>query len=238
MKRVVFKISGEVFKENNLNISESKLYKVGQDIKKLYDNNLEIIVICGAGNLWRGRFSKAMKEVNADNIGMLGTTMNSLALYDELTRINLPVKIYNSFLIEGMIDSYNISKCQEDLHNRKIIIIGGGSRLPLCSTDFACIQRAVELDADTILLGKSVDGVYNKDVKKYDDAKKYDEISSLDILKEHISNGAKSLGILDLTAESLLVKYNKDVFVFDMNDNKAIDEIIKGENPGTIIKYN
>lgn len=235
MKRIVFKISGEVFKEDDHNINYDKILEVANNIKKLYDRKIQMILVCGAGNLFRGRSSEKMNKTNADNIGMLGTSMNTIALYDALNYIGVPTEMYNSFNIDGIINTYNINICLKDLENGKVIIVGGGSRLPLCSTDFACVQRAIELNANAIFLGKSVDGIYDKDPKKYPDAKKIDKISSVDVLKNHINNGVDGLGIMDITAESLLAKYNMGVYVFDITSEDSIDKILSGENIGSII---
>lgn len=233
MKRIVFKISGEALKEENDIISILKLTEIANNIKKIYDNNIEIIIVVGAGNIWRGRNNSSMNPVNADNVGMIATSINSIILYDKLKEMNLPVTIYNSFLIDGIIETYNVNKCKEDLQNKKIVIIGGGSRLPLCTTDFACIQRAIELEADTCLFGKSIDGVYDKDPNKYD-AVRYDEITRMDVLKNHL-NSSDELGVMDITAEALLTKYNINVLVFKVDEDNIIDKIINNEKVGTKI---
>lgn len=235
MKRVIFKVSGESLKEDNTCISDIKVTEVCNKIKKLIDSNLEVIVVSGAGNIWRGRNSLEMDAVNADSIGMLATTMNSIAIYDKLIGMNVKTKIYNSHLIDGVLDSYNAIKIKEDLKSGYAIVLAGGSGLPLCSTDFACVQRGIELDADTILLGKSVDGVYDKDPNKYEDAVKLDRITHEELLKNHIINGTESLGIMDITAESLLAKYKLEVLVFDVTDETSIDKIINKEEIGTKI---
>lgn len=238
MKRVIFKVSGESLKEGDACISDNNVTEVCNKIKKFVDAKLEVIVVSGAGNIWRGRNSSEMDAVNADSIGMLATTMNSIAIFDKLIKMNIKTKIYNSHLIDGILDSYNAIKIKQDLKDGYVIVLAGGSGLPLCSTDFACVQRGIELDADTILLGKSVDGVYDKDPRNHEDAIKYDVMTHEELLKNHIYNGTESLGVMDITAESLISKYKLDVLVFDVNDESSIDKIVNGENIGTKIVSN
>lgn len=235
MKRIIFKVSGESLKSETELIADEKVNEVCEKIERLSKAGFEVIVVPGAGNIWRGRNNDTMNIVNADNIGMLATTMNSIAIYDKLNQMQAKSKIYNSHLIDGVLDSYNVSKIVKDLEGGNVVILAGGSGLPLCSTDFACVQRGIELGADTILLGKSVDGVYDKDPRKYSDAVKLDRMTTEQVLKNHINNGADKLGVMDITAESLLAKYKMSVLVFDVSDPTSIEKIINGEEIGTII---
>lgn len=236
MKRVVFKVSGEALKNNDDPISQITLDTITKSIKKLVDHHLEVIVICGGGNFFRGRSGEFLNKEVADNIGMLSTIMNSLALNDFLKMNQIDTSLVSSFKIEGMIEKYNISNELENLKKHKVIIIAGGVGMPNCSTDFACVERAVELNADTIIMGKNIDYIYDKDPNIYHDAKKYQTITHEELLTNQIKYGIEKLGIMDITALSLLSRFKIRTILYKASDPQGIEKILNHNNPGTIIE--
>lgn len=236
MEKIVMKISGEALKDSNSSISEEKLDIVYQSIKMLLDNNKSLILITGGGNIWRGRSHKNMDDNTKDSIGMLATVMNSLALRDYLTKNNIKSYLCGSFLIEGIVPKYNKEECLEHLNNNEVIIISGGVGLPFTTTDFACVQRALELKADYLLMGKNIDGIYDKDPKKYKDAVKYDELTFESFLDIQIKNGLSNQGVIDVNALSLLCAHKLKTILYKIDDKDAIKKIINKEKVGTIIK--
>lgn len=235
MERVVFKVSGEALKGTNTNISEEKLEIIYQSIKLLKDSDKQLILIPGGGNLWRGRNGKSMTMSMADNIGMMSTMMNGMALYDYLHTKKEKAYLCSAFGVDGMIDKYNIMTCLQKLEEGNIVIVSGGVGIPYTTTDFACVQRALELNADYILMGKNIDGVYNKDPRKYEDAYKYDQITHDELLDMQRRNGLSNLGVMDNNALTLLCAHQINAYLYQVDDKEALSKILAKKKTGTYI---
>lgn len=235
MERVVFKVSGEALKVENASIHHDKLEIIYQSVQLLKKFDKQIILIPGGGNLWRGRNNQTMRQSIADSIGMMATMMNGLALYDYLCSKKEAVYLCSAFGIDGMIDKYNIMNCLHQLENGKIVIVSGGVGLPYTTTDFACVQRAIELDADYILMGKNIDGVYDKDPRKYKDAYKYDTITHDELLDIQRKNGLGNLGVMDNNALSLLCEHRINAYLYQVDDKEALPKILSKKKSGTLI---
>lgn len=231
-KRVIIKMSGEALKgDSDLGIEPKMVNQYAEQIKDAHNMGVEIGIVVGGGNFWRGKEAEAlgMSRVQADYMGMIGTMMNGLALQDALEKLNVPVRVASSIEIKQVAEPYIRRKALKALNAKTVMIFVGGTGSPYFSTDSAASLRALELEAEVILMGKNgVDGVYDKDPNKYDDAKKYTEISHQTVLE-------KSLEIMDSTAASLCKDNHVDIIVFDMLEKDNIKKAILGEKVGTKI---
>ncbi len=233
MKRIILKISGEAFSNDTNSIDEKSLNNIAKDIKLLRKKQIEVVIITGGGNIWRGRSCPYMDDVLKDEIGMLATMMNSLALADSLTKLNIKVKVRSTLEVEGMIKKYNPIE-DRNLLNDNILIIAGGVGLPFHSTDTALVQRAIELKCDTVLMGKNIDGVYDKD-PKLGNAKRYDKITHQELFDNHIKVGPTSQGIMDMSAETMLLEHPIDVIVYKATEKNAISRLLTNNLIHTLI---
>lgn len=236
MKKYILKISGEALRDNNV-LSENKAKKVCNDIKKFVDTSSCLAVITGAGNIWRGRNSKIIDDVDADYIGMQATNLNASLLYYMLKNMGIRSYLCSALPIDNVINSYEIDRVNELYNAGYVIIIGGGLGQPGITTDTAIAKRSIELDADVILMGKSIDAVYDKD-PKISGAYRYEKISMTELIENQKKVGLNSPGIIDMEAALLLKDTNKEIYIYKGDSITAIDEILSGKNPGTIIKNN
>lgn len=232
---ILIKLSGESLAGNNPSgrgLDDYYIQNICERLKRAHDLGLRIGIVVGGGNFMRGgRTSQVIDKEIADYMGMLGTIMNGLALYDALIRIGCPAYLQSGLDVNvPMIDSLNRHKANLALNDGKIVIFGGGTGHPGCSTDTASADRAIDIKADAIIKLTNVDGVFDKDPNKYDDALMYKEISFDDVLE-------KKLGIMDLEAIDKCRKHNIDVIVTNIDDENALDNVIKGVNMGTRV-YN
>ena len=223
--RVVLKISGESLSGVN-SIDSLMLDKVLNQVKELSKDN-EVILVVGGGNFWRGRNDLNINKVVSDNIGMLATVMNAIAINSYLNNNGIKSKCYGSFDISGIVERENVSKVSEDLSNNYVIVFGGGLGIPNLSTDMATVSKAIEYDASFILMAKNIDGVYDKDPKKYD-AKKYDVLTHQQLFDLSIKQGASSLMILDIEALSALIKYRIPMYIYNSSDIDNINDVLSG----------
>lgn len=229
--RIIMKISGEALKQNN-NIEEEKLNKVCEEIKQITENN-ELIIILGGGNFWRGRNKLGINSVISDQIGMLGTIMNAIALNSYLNEKNIKSSCYSAFEIPGIIKKSNINDVTNDLKNKKVIILGGGLGVPNLSTDMTTISKAIEYEADLILMAKNVDGIYDKD-PKIENAKKIEEISHSDLLEMSLKQKTP-LKVLDIEALASLNNHKIPMHVYSSKDITSIKEVIEGKKGTRVI---
>lgn len=230
MKRIVIKLSGETLKnkEKDYNIDEEKVKEIAHKLKRIHDQNVELIIVVGAGNLWRGRNSAEKNNVTSDEMGMLCTIVNSLALKNGLSNLGVKTKVFSSFQVEGIVPKADFDLVEEHLSKKEVVIMAGGVGIPYCTTDVAAIYHASRLKADTIIFSKSPAGVYDKDPKEYKDAKKIDLITSLELLKNHLTNGLDKKAVIDFIAESFAINtYKGTMLVIDLNDEKTLNFIIK-----------
>lgn len=232
-KRVIIKMSGEALKgSSEYGIDPKMVDQYAKQIKEAHDLGVEIGIVVGGGNLWRGKEAEAlgMGRSQADYMGMIATIMNGLALQDALEKYNVPVRVASSIEIKQVCEPYIRRKALAQLENKTVMIFVGGTGSPYFSTDSAAALRALELDAEVILMGKNgVDGVYDKDPKIYKDAVKFDNLSHQYILE-------KGLGIMDSTAASLCKDNEVDIIVFNMLVEGNIKRAILKEEIGTLVR--
>lgn len=230
-RRILLKLSGEYFSKDNNNIDFNKMLNVANTIKECIniDNNIEIAIVIGGGNFWRGRSNTMMDSCTSDYIGMLATTMNALALNDAFIQVGLESRIQTGIQMTEIAETYIRGRALKHLSKGRIVIFGCGTGLPFFSTDTAASLRAAEINADIILKATNVDYVYTKDPRKYDDYEILKETSHLNIIKE-------KLGVMDLTAISLCMENNIPIRVFNINKLDNLKKALLGENIGTIIK--
>lgn len=227
-KRILLKLSGEVLAgEQGHGFDFDVIESICAAIKKVNDMGVQVGVVIGGGNFWRGRSSGSMDRVRADSIGMLGTVMNSIALADTLIQQGVPAKVYSAVAMEPIAELYVNDKVLADLNDGKVTIFGGGTGNPFFSTDSAGALRAAQIGADVIFKATNVDGVYDKDPNKYADAVKYDTLTQSELLE-------KGLSVMDASAASLCRDNHIDILVFNLTDPENIVRAVRGENIGTV----
>lgn len=228
-KRVLLKLSGEVLAgEKQSGIDFETVVGICASIKECYDMGVEIGIVVGGGNFWRGRSSGDMDRTRADHIGMLATVMNSLALADAFEQLGVPARVQTAIAMQQIAEPYIRNKATRHFEKGRVVIFGCGTGNPFFTTDTAAALRAAEIDADIIFKATNVDGIYDKDPNQFDDAEKYDKITHMEILKN-------SLKVMDSTAASLCRDNKIPVLVFNLNDPQNIVRAIVGENIGTVV---
>lgn len=231
-KRVVLKLSGEALAgEAGHGINPSEIRKVAEEIKEVHDLGVEIAIVVGGGNMWRGEAGAAMgmERAQADYIGMLGTVMNALALQDNLESVGVPTRVQTAIEMRQVAEPYIRRKAVRHLEKGRIVIFAAGTGSPYFSTDTTAALRASEINADVILMAKNgVDGVYSADPRQDENAVKYDNLTHLDIIN-------KGLNVMDTTASSLSMDNDIPLVVFNMNKHGNIKKVVVGENIGTTV---
>ena len=228
--RVVIKISGEALAgENGFGLNNAVIAGVVEQIAKVRNMGIQIGIIIGGGNFWRGRQGADMDRTTADHMGMLATVMNSLALADALEHLKVPVRVQTAIAMQQIAEPYIRNKAVRHLEKGSVVIFGCGTGNPFFTTDTAAALRALEIDADIMFKATNVDGVYDKDPHKFEDAKKYDTLSFDEILSH-------DLKVMDGTAASLCRDNSIPILVFNLDDPQNIVKAIKGENVGTVVK--
>jgi uridylate kinase len=230
-KRVLLKLSGESLMGNQgFGISSDVLDFFSDEVKKVYDVGVELGIVIGGGNIYRGlsAASQGIHRVTGDQMGMLATIINSLALQNAIEKKGIATRLMSSLKMEEIAEPYIRRRAIRHLEKGRVIIFGGGTGHPYFSTDTAASLRAVEIGADVIVKGTRVDGVYDSDPEKNPDALKFENISYIDILK-------KNLRIMDLTAVSLCQENNLPMMVFNMDIPGNLLKLVKGEQIGTFI---
>lgn len=229
-KRVLLKLSGEALAgEKGFGIDTETMGKVCDSIKKVVESGVEVAIVVGGGNFWRGRKAEEMERTTADYMGMLATIMNGQALQDALEIRGLDTRLQSAIEMRQIAEPYIRRKAVRHLEKGRVVIFSGGTGNPFFSTDTCAALRATEINAEIILFGKTVDGVYDSDPKLNKDAKKFDEISYSEIL-------SKNLKVIDSTAASLCRDNNVPTMIFAVSDSENILKAVYGENIGTIIK--
>lgn len=232
-KRVILKVSGESLAgSEGRGINPEVIAHLAMEVKKIHDMGVQIGIVCGGGNMWRGETGAnlGMERAQADYMGMLATIMNGLALQDALENLGVPTRVQTSIEMRQIAEPYIRRKAIRHLEKGRVVIFGGGTGNPYFSTDTTAALRAAEINADVILMAKNgVDGVYSADPKIYPEAVKFDELTQLDII-------AKDLKVMDRTASSLSMDNNIPLIVFNVNEAGNIKKVIEGENIGTVIK--
>jgi uridylate kinase len=228
-KRVILKLSGEVLAgKKGFGVDDDVVAEVAGTIKKLADAGVEVGVVIGAGNFWRGRSNKRMERTTADYMGMMGTVMNSLAMADALKFLGVKNHILSSISMTQLAECYNREKAVGYLNDGAVVIFSAGTGSPFFSTDTTAALRAAEIDAELILLAKRVDGVYDSDPAINPNAVKYETLSYSEIL-------SKKLAVMDFTAITLCMDNSIPIAVFDLNVPENIMKACSGINVGTMV---
>ena len=227
MKRVLLKLSGEALAgEQKRGFDEATVTEVAKQIKTIVDEGLQVGIVIGGGNFWRGRTSGAMDRSKADQIGMLATIMNCIYVSDICRYVGLKTEVFTPFVCGAFTTLYSKDAVEESFAEGKVVFFAGGTGHPYFSTDTATVLRAVEIGADAILLAKAVDGIYDSDPKVNPEAKKYDEISIQEIID-------KKLMAVDLTASIMCLENKMPMLVFGLNEENSIVETMSGHFTGT-----
>ena len=231
-KRILLKISGEALAgDKHFGLDFDVIGNVCDVVKQCVDMGVQVGIVIGGGNFWRGvrNGTGKMERTRADHMGMLATVMNCLAVADVLEQKGVPVRVQTAIEMRAIAEPYIRLRAVHQLEKGSVVIFGCGTGNPYFSTDTAAVLRAAEINADVIMLAKNVDGVYDSDPVQNPDAKKYDQISYDDILAQHLS-------VMDSTATSLSMDYKIPVLLFALEDPQNIIRAICGENVGTIVK--
>lgn len=229
MKRVLLKLSGEALAgEKKTGFDEATVTEVARQVKKAADSGIEIGVVIGGGNFWRGRDSSAIDRTRADQIGMLATVMNCIYVSEMFRGAGMDTEILTPFACGTMTKLFSKDLANEYFSQGKVVFFAGGTGHPYFSTDTGIVLRAVEMEADVILLAKSVDGVYDSDPALNPDAKKYETVSIEEVID-------KKLGVVDLTASIMCMEHRMSMAVFDMNEPDSIANAMQGKINGTIV---
>ncbi len=233
MKRILVKLSGEALAgEKGYGIDPTTVLEVANELKTIVQADIEMCVVCGGGNIWRGEAASklGMDRSQADYMGMMATVMNSLALQDALESLGVPTRVQTALRVDQVAEPYIRRKAIRHMEKKRIVILAGGTGMPYFSTDSNAMLRASELDVDGVIMAKNgVDGVYDKDPNLYPDACKYDTVTYSELLD-------KQLKVIDLTASSMAQENNITTIVVNMNEKGNIIKAISGEKIGTVIK--
>lgn len=229
-KRILLKISGEALAgDKKQGINDSVLKEIASEIKQVADLGVEVGVVVGGGNFWRGRSSEAMDRVTADHMGMLATMMNALALSDALEQEGAVTRVLSAVEVRQMCEMYIRKRAVRHLEKGRIVIFACGTGNPYFSTDTGAALRATEIGADVFMKATMVDGVYDKDPHKFDDAVKYETVSHDEVLR-------LNLQVMDATAAALCRDNHTKILVFSMKESGNIVRIVKGEKLGTLVE--
>ncbi|NLG87876.1 MAG: UMP kinase [Clostridiaceae bacterium] len=228
-KRVMLKISGEALAgDNGFGIDQEILSRICESVKKASDMGVEIAIVVGGGNFWRGRSGIGMDRTTADHMGMLATVINALALQDTLESKGVPTRVQTAIDMRRIAEPYIRGRAVRHLEKKRVVIFACGTGNPFFTTDTAAALRAAEIDADAILLAKNVDAVYDSDPKINHEAKRFDKITYLDMIN-------LQLGVMDSTASTLCMDNNIPIIVFSIREPENIIKVLAGENIGTYI---
>jgi len=228
-RRVLLKLSGEALAfPNGGGYNEEEVRKVARQVKESVDQGVQVGIVIGGGNYWRGRSSKDIDRTKADQIGMLATIMNCIYVSEIFRAEGMKTAIMSPFACGTMTELFSKDKCNEYFDKGYVLFFGGGTGHPYFSTDTGIVLRAIELDADMILLAKSIDGVYDSDPATNPDAKKYDTISIDEVV-------TKKLKVVDLTASAMCADYRMPLAVFDLREEGAVAAAMKGDIHGTVV---
>ena len=230
-KRILLKLSGEALMgTRQYGIDPERLAEYAQDIKTITDKGVQVAVVIGGGNIFRGvaGASNGMDRVQGDHMGMLATVINGLALQSALEDADIPTRLQTAIKINEVAEPFIRRKALRHLEKGRVVIFGGGTGNPYFTTDSAAVLRAIEMEADVILKGTRVDGIYNADPEKDNTAFKFDQISFDDVLR-------KGLKVMDTTAFTLSQENELPIIVFDMNKKGNLYKVVSGENIGTVV---
>ena len=226
--RVLIKLSGEALAgDKGFGLDYPTVVEICENIKRAYELGAEIAIVVGGGNFWRGRSSGDMERTRADQIGMLATVMNALSVADALEKLGLEVRVQTALQMQQVAEPYIRNRATRHLEKGRIVIFACGTGNPFFSTDTAAALRAAEINAALIFKATMVDGVYNKDPKKYPDAVKYDTLTFTQVLTDQ-------LNVMDMTAATMCRDNHLPILVFDLKDGN-IEKALSGEEIGTLV---
>ncbi len=231
-KRVLLKLSGEALMgEKQYGIDNVRLMQYSREIKEISEKGIEVAVVIGGGNIFRGiqADGSMIDRVQGDHMGMLATVINSLSLQSALESIGIKTRLQTAIKMEQIAEPFIRRKAVRHLEKGRVVIFGAGTGNPYFTTDTAASLRAIEIEADVILKGTRVDGIYTSDPEKNDDAVKFDNISFTDAI-------AKNLNVMDMTAFTLCRENNVPIIVFDMNRPGNLRRVVEGEQVGTLVE--
>ena len=227
MKRVLLKLSGEALAgDKKTGFDEATCLGVANQVKRLVDGGIQVAVVTGGGNFWRGRTSETIDRVKADQIGMLATVMNCIYVSEICRYVGMKTEVFTPFVCGAFTSLFSKDAAIEALNEGKVIFFAGGTGHPYFSTDTGAVLRAIEIEADAMLLAKAIDGIYDSDPKLNPEAKKYEEISIQEIID-------KKLTAVDLTASIMCLENKMPMLVFGLNEENSIVETMTGTFTGT-----
>lgn len=227
MKRVLLKLSGEALAgEKKTGFDEATVIEVAKQIRAISEEGLEIGIVIGGGNFWRGRTSETIDRNKADQIGMLATVMNCIYVSEMFRSVGMKTKVYTPFSCGPIAELFTKDSAVENLEKGVVTFFAGGTGHPYFSTDTTTTLRAIEIEADVILLAKAIDGVYDSDPKVNPEAKKYDEISISEVIDQR-------LGVMDLSASIMAMENKMPMLVFGLNEENSIVNTVSGKFNGT-----
>ncbi len=228
-KRILLKLSGEALMgERQHGIDPTRLAEYAEEIKKIVQKGVEVAIVIGGGNIFRGvaGASNGIDRVQGDYMGMLATVINGLALQSAIEDAGIKTRLLTAIKMEQVAEPFIKRRAVRHLEKGRVVIFGGGTGNPYFTTDTAAVLRAIEINADVILKGTRVDGIYNSDPEKHKDAIKFDSITYKDVM-------SRGLKVMDMTAFTLSQENNLPIVVFDMNTKGNLEKVISGENIGT-----
>lgn len=227
MKRVLLKLSGEALAgEKHTGFDEATCMQVAKQVKAVLDEGIQVGVVIGGGNFWRGRTSENIDRTKSDQIGMLATVMNCIYVSEIFRSAGMKTKVFTPFAMGPMAEMFTKDAAVECLKKGMVTFFAGGTGHPYFSTDTTTTLRAIEIEADVILLAKAIDGVYDSDPKLNPDAKKYDEIPIQSVIDQ-------KLGVMDLTASIMCMENKMPMMVFGLNEENSIINTVQGKFSGT-----
>ncbi len=228
-KRVMLKLSGEALSGNKGHgFDEATVIMVGNQVKKMVEQGIEVGIVIGGGNFWRGRSNENMDRCKADEIGMMATVMNCLYASEIFRTLGIKSSVMTPFGVGAMTEEFSRDTALEKIKNQEVVFFAGGTGHPYFSTDTAVVLRALQIEAEVILLAKNIDGVYDSDPKKNPEARKYDRISIEEVIK-------KGLQVVDLTAAIMCQENNMPMLVFYLGDNDSIINAVNDKISGTFV---
>ena len=227
MKRVLLKLSGEALAgDKKVGFDEATVTVVANQVKQLVDQGIEVGIVIGGGNFWRGRTSETIDRTKADQIGMLATVMNCIYVSEIFRSVGMKTNVLTPFECGSFTKLFSKDRANKYFDKGMVVFFAGGTGHPYFSTDTATVLRAIEIEADVILLAKAIDGVYDSDPKKNPNAKRYDEVSIQEVID-------KQLAVVDLTASILSMENKMPMYVFGLNEENSIVKAISGDFNGT-----
>ena len=230
MKRILLKLSGEALAgDKKTGFDEPTVTKVALQVKKVLEQGVQVGIVIGGGNFWRGRTSEKIDRTKADQIGMLATVMNCIYVSEIFRTVGIDTNVYTPFACGSMTKLFSKDEAVKDLNQNKVVFFAGGIGHPYFSTDMATVLRAIEIEADVVLAARAVDGVYDSDPKTNPNAKKYDRISVKEIVD-------KKLGIMDLAAAVLSMDNKMPMIIFGLNEEDSIVHTVNNQITGTIVE--